>query len=147
MNLSIINKYLNTQYFISYLGVLPYIFVFIDINISKFFPHVFLKDFIFFYSLIIFIFIGAMRWSFQINLNPLNIFYGFLPSLFSTILIFLYLLNYNLLFIFLFFFYLLQLFIDYKMCKKNYNEREFFIFVRLPVTIIILLNIFYLILV
>ena len=94
MNLSIINKYLNTQYFISYLGVLPYIFVFIDINISKFFPHVFLKDFIFFYSLIIFIFIGAMRWSFQINLNPLNIFYGFLPSLFSTILIFLYLLNY-----------------------------------------------------
>jgi hypothetical protein len=134
-------------FLISYLGILPLILVFIDINIINFFKITLLKEFIFFYTLIIFTFIGAMRWNFYKNSNTLRILYGFIPSLISTFLIMFKLLNFNLLLGFLLvnLCLILQLFCDFIFCKKNDVEKHFFYTVRLPVTLILVLNIFYLI--
>jgi len=140
------NKNFNSQAFLSYLGILPFICVLIDIHIINIFFINILKDFIIFYSLLIFTFIGAMRWSFKISTNLFIILYGFLPSLISTILIILYLINKNqnftlcLILVFL----LIQMFCDFLISLNNKEEKPFFIIVRLPLTIIIILNIVYL---
>lgn len=148
MNLSRVNKNFNLQYIISYLGILPFIYISIDIFFFNIFALFFLKDFIIYYSLIIFTFIGAMRWSFYQISDPLNILYGFLPSFISTFLILFNLLNYNknLLLLYIFLFFILQLIGDVIFNKQNNSfENIFFIKVRLPATSIILINIFYLI--
>lgn len=148
MNFPIIKKKINLQIFISYLGIFPFIMATLDYMFFNYFAENFLIDFIIFYTLIIFSFIGAIRWSYNESPNAIYILYGFMPSLLSTILIFLNLLSFNKnLIIFLIFnLILFQLIIDYFIYK--YEKKEIFFFsLRLPVTIIILLNIFYFILV
>ena len=88
-----------------------------------------------------------MRWNFYKNSNTLRILYGFIPSLISTFLIMFKLLNFNLLlgFLLINLCLILQLFCDFIFCKKNDVEKHFFYTVRLPVTLILVLNIFYLI--
>tara|TARA_X000000368_G_C23014630_1_gene705097 strand:+ start:187 stop:633 length:447 start_codon:yes stop_codon:yes gene_type:complete len=141
------NKNFNSQAFLSYLGILPFIYVLIDIHIINIFFINILKDFIIFYSLLIFTFIGAMRWSFNNYSNMWVILYGFLPSLISTILIIIFLIknNQNTILFFIFLLLIIQMFVDFLISKKNYEEKHLFLIVRLPLTIIITLNIFYLI--
>lgn len=143
----LISKKFNLKFFISYLGILPFFFILLDFHITSLFIKDLLKEFAILYILIIFSFIGAMRWSFNENTNSLNILYGFFPSFLSTILISLYLLNYNKdkIFLIIFILFFFQLIGDYFFIKKNINEKIFFFKVRLPVTLFILINIFYLI--
>ena len=107
-------KNINLQIIISYFGVIPFFFVFLDLYIFELFSINFLKDFLIYYILIIFSFIGAMRWNFSLNSNFAKTLYGFLPSLISTIIIIYNLLSYSksLIFIAIFFFLTLQLIFD-----------------------------------
>ena len=137
----------NFQVFISYLGIFPFFLVLIDVLIFNLFNKNVLKDFIFFYTLLIFVFIGAIRWDLVKILNIRQIIFGFLPSLFSTFLILFYLINHNtrLLFIMLIFLLNIQLFGDFLSYKSNRLEKFFFFQTRLPITVIITFILFYLI--
>lgn len=140
-------NFFDLQFLISYLGICPFIYVLLDIIFLNIFSIELLKNFIIFYTFIIISFIGAMRWEYKKNSDLLSIFYGFVPSLFSTILIILNLLDFNknLIFLFLFIFLNLQLLIDFIFYKKDANEAFFFLNIRIPLTTIIILIIFYLI--
>ena len=146
MNLPIKNNN-NLQLIISYFGIFPYVYIFFDLSILNLFPKYLLKDFILFYSLIIFTFIGAMRWSFIGSPNKWNVFLGSAPSLISTALIFYTLLVFNksIIILLIIIFLILQLTVDYFFSRSNRNEEVFFITVRLPITIIICLILFYII--
>ena len=90
-----------------------------------------------------------MRWNYSQNLNSTKILYGFLPSLISLILILINLIHFNkrLILVSIFIFLILQLVGDFLFYKIKKNEKIFFFKIRFPVTIIILSNIFYLIIV
>tara|TARA_B110000438_G_scaffold268968_1_gene284965 strand:+ start:914 stop:1357 length:444 start_codon:yes stop_codon:yes gene_type:complete len=143
-----ITKKFNLQIFISYFGILPIFIINLDIHIFNIFSLNLFKNFLIFYTLLIFSFIGAMRWNFDKNSNSLNILYGFIPSLISTILIFLNILNYNkdLILIVILFFLFTQVVCDYLLTNNNFSIFYFY-YVRLPITIIVLLNIIYFIVV
>ena len=146
---SLLKKKINFQIIISYLGLFPPFLILLDFSIFNIFLISFLKDFIFFYLLIIFSFIGAIRWNYSNVPNNFEVLFGFIPSLVSTFLIFFYLLDFsiNTLLFFIWVFYIVQLIIDFFFYKSNHLEKSFFLNVRLPITLIILTIIFYLILV
>ena len=137
----------NLQAVFSYLGIFPFCFIILDIYLFNIFFINLLKDFIFFYSLIIFTFIGAIRWNFKNIASPYEIFFGFMPSLLGTFLIIIYLLNLDINFLLsiIVLCLILQLFIDYVFYKYNFNEKNFLLKVRIPVTAIIVFNIIHLI--
>ena len=144
-----LKKYYYLQAILSYLGILPYIFILFDLHIFSLFSISDLKDFIIFYTLIIFSFIGAMRWNFDEESKIIIILYGFTPSLISTTLIFFNLLNVNknLIILLITLSIIAQLIGDFIFYKINHSERYFFQRVRLPITIIISIISLYLILV
>ena len=149
MHTSTIKKILNLQSIISYLGILPIVLVIIDFNMLHFFPKSFLDDFIIFYTLLLFSFIGSMRWNFNQQQNIFYILYGFIPSLISTVLIFLNLLKFdkNLLFLFIFLSLFLQLIGDLLIYRYILKDKEFIFFIRVPVTFLVLASLIYLIVV
>ena len=65
------------QIFLSYLGLLPFIYILLDIQFFQLFSLILLKDLSIYYSLIIITFIGAMRWSFRNDSKLYEILYGF----------------------------------------------------------------------
>ena len=86
---------INLQFLISYLGFLPFIIILVDkFFLFQFEPNI-MKDFIIFYSLIIFVFIGAINWDLKKTISTKLVILGFMPSLFTVI-------------IFIFFFILLR---------------------------------------
>ena len=132
-------KKINLQYLISYLGTLPFIIVILD----KFFlyqldPYI-MQDFIIYYSIIIFVFIGSINWNFKKKVPNYLIIYGFLPSVYSLILIILNLYLYNIKILILLSVILLitQLFFDFFLIFVNLKNKNFFYFLRLPLTILI----------
>ena len=141
---TVILKRFNIKVFISYLGIFPFVFSLLDLYLLNIFSVIFLKNFLIFYILIIFSFIGAMRWSFDENVSILKILYGFFPSLISTILVFFNLLDINKSFIYLviIFFLTLQLICDF-LYITTVQEKKYFFNARLPITIIILFNLSY----
>ena len=134
----------NFQYLISYLGLFPFIIVlvnkyyFFSINVEV------SQIFIIFYSNIIIVFIGALNWNIDKNINNLKAIYGFLPSLFSLILIILYLNNhrYEVLITFIMIFFIIQLFCDYLISYIKKINKTAFIYLRLPLTSLIILCLF-----
>lgn len=142
-------RYIHLQVIISYLGLLPFLYVIIDINLLNIFFVNFLKDFIIYYSLLVFSFIGSMRWSFTDDKTPIEVLYGFVPSLISSILIFLNLINIdkNFVLFLISIFFILQLIGDFYFFKSNILEKLFLLKARIPLTLLIIVNIFYLIMV
>ena len=134
----------NFQYLISYLGLFPFIIVlvnkyfFFSINVEV------SQIFIIFYSNIIIVFIGALNWNIDKNINNFKAIYGFLPSLFSLIIIILYLNNhkYEVLIIFIMIFFIIQLFCDYLISYIKKINKSAFIYLRLPLTSLIILCLF-----
>ena len=134
-------KRLNFQYLLSYLGLFPFFFILID----KYF---FLKikeeitlSFLIYYILTIFVFIGSTNWNFQTKLSNYVVIYGFLPSLISVILIVFNLYNYNPynIIAILILFFAIQLLLDYILIYIHTSNKNVFYFLRLPLTLTIII--------
>lgn len=131
-------RYLNFKYILSYLGVVPLLIIIIDNlfinNISKIIE----LDFIIFYLLIIFVFIGASNWDLNKSISNHLVIYGFLPSLFASFVIIFNLYLFNKLYIIILVLLLIwfQLISDYFIIYRNLNYQTF-IKLRLSLTLIL----------
>ena len=135
------SKKINFQFLISYLGLIPYVLTFLDKYYFLIVKEEDLLNFITYYSLIIIVFIGSINWNLKNNPPTHIVVYGFLPSLFAVIIIILSLLNINILIIFILIILLLltQLFFDYIILFANETNKQAFYYLRLPLTILIIL--------
>jgi len=133
-------KYFNYHIIFSYLGLVPFILAIFDIHFFNIFYLNIIKDFIIYYNLLIFTFIGAMRWSFKNNQDFIEILCGFIPSLLSTIILILNLIKFNQSFIFFIICLLLfiQLLIDFSI-NENKNKEFFFYRIRAPLTLVMII--------
>ena len=126
-------------YVLSYSGIIPYLLILID----KYFFFNLSDDisinFFIYYSIIIIVFIGSTNWNFQEKVTNKIIFLGFLPSLFSTLIIFLNLLDFSksVLLILIFVFLYIQLIFEYLLVFKFSINKKIFYILRLPLTFLI----------
>ena len=129
----------NLQYIISYLGLIPYIYLLIDKYLFLNIEEEILYNFILYYTLIISVFIGSINWNLQSKVPNHLIIYGFIPTVYSLILIILNLYSYNIKILFLLSIILLisQLFFDFILIFANLRNKKVFYFLRLPLTILI----------
>ena len=127
------------QYIISYLGLIPYIYLLIDKYIFLRIEEEILLNFILYYTLIISIFIGSINWDLQKKIPNHLIIYGFIPTVYSLILIILNLYSYNIKILFLLSVILLiaQLFFDFVLIFANVRNKKVFYYLRLPLTVLI----------
>ena len=137
-------KKINFQFLISYFGLIPYVLIFLDKYYFLVVEEEDLLNFVTYYSLIIIVFIGSINWNLKNNPPTHIVIYGFLPSLFAVIIIILSLLNINILIIFILIILLLltQLFFDYIILFANETNKQAFYYLRLPLTILIILFLF-----
>ena len=135
---------LNLQYVISYLGLFPFIFMLLNKYYFFLINEEISHNFIIHYCNIIIVFIGAINWNLDKKINNLKAIYGFIPSLFALIITILNLYNYNInnLIVTIILFYFLQLFCDYFFLYKYKTNKSSFIYLRMPLTIFIIISIF-----
>ena len=139
---------INFQYLISYLGLIPFILIIfnkyfiLQVNEEK------SQDFTIYYTLLIFVFIGAINWNLKERINNLTVIYGFIPSFLSAIIIIVNLLNYSISIIFSILILLIcfQLVLDYFFVYLNTTDKKPFYLLRLPLSILISLSLFIIIL-
>ena len=129
----------NLQYIISYFGLIPYIYLLIDKYLFLKIEEEILYNFILHYTLIISVFIGSINWNLQSKVPNHLIIYGFIPTVYSLILIILNLYSYNIKILFLLSIILLisQLFFDFILIFANLKNKKVFYFLRLPLTVLI----------
>ena len=77
---------MNIKYIVSYLGLIPFIFLSIDGYFIALLEVQLIQNLAIIMSCIIFTFIGAYNWNFKVDFNLLE-FYGFIPSLLSIIIL------------------------------------------------------------
>ena len=124
------------QCLISYLGLLPYFYLLIDLYFMEMLSPEIIYDIMLYNALIIFTFIGAINWDFKKN-NIIYTIYGFIPSLIAFFIMVLNVLNYEKYFLFsaIIIFLLLQLFIDYLLYLNNKISSSVIYYLRIPVTL------------
>ena len=131
---------LNIQYLLSYLGLIPFFFIILN----KYFFFLINEDifnhFIIYYTIIIIVFIGAINWNLEEKIKIYIAIYGFIPSLFSIIIILLnlYEFNFHVLVAILVLFLVKQLFFDYILVYSKKINKKAYYFLRFPLTIIII---------
>ena len=130
-------KKINFQFLLSYLGLFPFLIILLDRFFFKFFDHNIVNDFVIFYSIIIFVFIGAINWNLKKNISLLIILIGFSPSFASVLIIILFLNSYEVI-NYLIILFIIQLIADVFIYKEK-NYRYVFLQLRIPLTLIILL--------
>ena len=138
-------KKINLQFLISYFGLIPYVLTFLDKYYFLIVEEKYLFSFITYYTLMIIVFIGSINWNLKNNPPAHIVIYGFLPSLFAVMIIILSLLNINILIIFILIILLLltQLFFDYIILFANDTNKHAFYYLRLPLTILIIVFLFF----
>tara|TARA_B100000579_G_scaffold437683_1_gene468192 strand:+ start:1713 stop:2132 length:420 start_codon:yes stop_codon:yes gene_type:complete len=134
-------KKINYQFVLSYLGIFPFLIIFLDRFFFKYFDYNIVKDFSIFYSIIIFVFIGAINWNLKKNLSYFNVFIGFIPSLASVFLIIMFLYSYHMV-SYLIFFLIIQLLLD-NFNYKEKKDRVIFYKLRIPLTLIIIFSLLF----
>ena len=112
---------INLQLLLSYLGLLPFLFIILDKFFFNLFTPYLLVDFSILYSIIIFVFIGALHWNLGEKISLKKVLIGFSPSLFSVFIILLYLLSYNI-FLIIIICFLCQLILDKFLYKKQVEK-------------------------
>jgi len=97
-------------------------------------------NFLIHYTILIFVFIGAINWDPQIKLKNHITIYGFMPSFIAVIIIVLNLINIKSLFLIIIISIILifQLLLDYILIYSFKLNKNFFFYVRVPLTIFIL---------
>ena len=129
-------KKINFQFVLSYLGLFPFLLILFDYFFFKILDSNIVKDFFILYSLIIFVFIGAVNWNLKKNISLIILFIGFMPSLASVLMIIMFLYSYEVI-NYLIILFIIQLILDNFIYKEK-NYRPIFYKLRLPLTIIIL---------
>jgi len=129
------------QSYIAYIGLIPALTVIFDLHFIGTLNEEIIRNFMIYYTIIIFTFIGAMIWDINVNGSMLITLYGTIPSLISFVLIVMNLIGFNYIIIIqiLITSLLLQLFFDsFVYLKSNVaGLRDFYYFVRFPVTLIL----------
>ena len=129
------------QSYIAYIGLIPALTVIFDLHFIGTLNEEIIRNFMIYYTIIIFTFIGAMIWDINVNGSMLVTLYGTIPSLISFVLIVMNLIGFNYITIIqiLITSLLLQLFFDsFVYLKSNVaGLRDFYYFVRFPVTLIL----------
>ena len=131
-------KNINLQFLISYLGLGPFLIAIADKFFFNYLNTSIVDDFIIIYSLIIFVFIGAVNWDLKKRIPVKSVMIGFLPSLIAVILLFMHLMLYEVGLIIITFI-ILQFLVDNYFYKET-SEREVYFKLRLPLTIFIVLS-------
>ena len=129
-------KKINFQFVLSYLGLFPFLFILLDYFFFKILDTNIVKDFFILYSLIIFVFIGAVNWNLKKNISLIILFVGFMPSFASVLMIIMFLYSYEVI-NYLIILFIIQLILDNFIYKEK-NYRSIFYKLRLPLTITIL---------
>lgn len=134
-------KKINLQFVLSYSGLLPYLIILLDKFFFRYLDYNIVKDFAIFYSIVIFVFIGASNWNLKKNVSLFHLFIGFIPSLASFILIIMFLYSYHVI-NYLIVCLTIQLLFD-KFNYKEKNDRVVFYKLRIPLTLIICLSLIF----
>ena len=132
---------LNLQYTISYLGLIPYFIILLNKYLLIQIEEEITFNFVVYYTLVICVFIGSTNWNLEKNISNYLVIYGFLPSIFAVIIIILNLYMYDIakLFLLLIIFLTAQLLCDYILIFSKLKNQKTFYFLRLPLTILIIL--------
>ena len=134
---------INYQYLLSYLGFIPYIIVIIDKYFFYLINEDIYKNFLVYYTILIIVFIGAINWNLKKQIGIFIALYGFIPSLFSTIVLILNQYNFSFYtqFLLLIIFMLIQLTCDRFIVYSKYTN--IFYHLRLPLTLGISLSLIF----
>ena len=130
-------KKINFQFVLSYLGLFPFFFILFDYFFFKILDSNIVKDFFIFYSLIIFVFIGAVNWNLKKNISLIILLIGFMPSLASVLIIVMFLYSYDVI-NYLIILFIVQLILDNFIYREK-NDRPIFYRLRTPLTFIVIL--------
>lgn len=130
-------KKINFQFLLSYLGLFPFLLILFDKFFFKLLNFNIVNDFSIFYSIIIFVFIGAINWNLKKNISILTILIGFMPSLASVLIILMFLYSYEVI-NYLIILFIIQLILDNFIYIEK-NSRYVFYQLRIPLTFIVIL--------
>ena len=130
-------KKINFQFLLSYLGLFPFLVILFDKFFFKLLDYNIVNDFSIFYSIIIFVFIGAINWNLKKNISILTVLIGFMPSLASVLIIIMFLYSYEVI-NYLIILFIIQLILDNFIYREK-NDRPIFYKLRIPLTFIIIL--------
>ena len=130
-------KKINFQFLLSYLGLFPFLVILFDKFFFKLLDYNIVNDFSIFYSIIIFVFIGAINWNLKKNISILIVLVGFVPSLLSVLIILMFLYSYEVI-NYLIVLFIIQLIFD-NFIYMEQNSRIIFYQLRIPLTFIVIL--------
>ena len=130
-------KKINLQFLLSYLGLSPFLVILFDKFFLKLLDFNIVNDFSIFYSIIIFVFIGAINWNLKKNISILTILIGFMPSLASVLIILMFLYSYEVI-NYLIILFIIQLIFD-NFIYTEQKSRIIFYQLRIPLTFIVIL--------
>ena len=130
-------KKINFQFLLSYLGLFPFLVILFDKFFFKLLDYNIVNDFSIFYSIIIFVFIGAINWNLKKNISISTILIGFIPSLASVLIILMFLYSYEVI-NYLIILFIIQLILD-NFIYIEQNSRYVFYQLRIPLTFIVIL--------
>ena len=129
-------KKINFQFLLSYLGLFPFFVILFDKFFFKLLDYNIVNDFSIFYSIIIFVFIGAINWNLKKNISILIVLLGFIPSLVSVLIILMFLYSYEVI-NYLIILFIIQLILDNFIYEEK-NDRPIFNRLRTPLTFIVI---------
>ena len=131
-------KKINFQFVLSYLGLFPFLVILLDYFFFKIINSNIVRDFFIFYSLIIFVFIGAVNWNLKKNISLIILLIGFMPSLASVLIIVMFLYSYDVI-NYLIILFIVQLILDNFIYREK-NDRPIFYRLRTPLTLIVIVS-------
>ena len=126
---------MNIKFVISYLGLVPFLYLILDGYFFGYLDIIFIINISIYMACIIFTFIGAYNWDFKKD-NFILELYGFLPSLFSMIILILNLVGFDKIILLdcLVLAFLTQLIIDLYITVKEVFPMRYYIRLRIPIT-------------
>ena len=134
-------KKINLQFVLSYLGLFPFLIILLNNFFFNILNTNIVKDFLIFYSIIIFVFIGAINWNLKKNVKIIIVLIGFMPSLFSVLILIMFLNSYEVI-NYLIFLFIIQLIVDSFIYREK-NNRFVFFQLRIPLTLTIIISLIF----